>query len=53
MSLRIPLSTKLAVLKSARGIEPFPIRNLARPVLLTIQHKFERHWRSFRGSGPG
>jgi glycosyltransferase involved in cell wall biosynthesis len=54
MSLRIPWSTKLAILKGARKIDPYPISRLAHPIWLTIQHKVARHWRSRRPApAPG
>jgi glycosyltransferase involved in cell wall biosynthesis len=48
MSLRIPWRTKLAILKSARKIDPYPSRRLLRPAASTIRLKFLRHWHSRR-----
>lgn len=48
LSLRFPLNLKRKILKSAKGIDPHPLRRIAAPALLTLRLKFARHWRGLR-----
>jgi hypothetical protein len=48
MSLRLPIRTKLEILRQIRLVDPHPFRRVAHPAMLTIQRKFLRHWRALR-----
>jgi glycosyltransferase involved in cell wall biosynthesis len=49
MSARVPLRTKVAMLKTVKAIDPHPIRRVLRPALLTARLKIQRHWRATFG----
>lgn len=48
LSLRFPFDLKREILKSAKEIDPHPLRRIARPALLTLRLKFARHRRGLR-----
>jgi len=53
LSMEVPWRGKGEILRSARAIDPHPIRTAARPALATIQRKIQRHWRELRSTvGP-
>lgn len=51
LSFRFPLNLKQQILKSAKELDPHPLRKIARPALLTLKLKFARHWRGSQAIG--
>jgi glycosyltransferase involved in cell wall biosynthesis len=48
LSLRVPLSSKRAILDDVRAMDPYPLRRVLRPAVATARRKALRHWRQFR-----
>ena len=48
LSPRIPMKVKLETLRSAKAVDPHPVRRALRPALATVQRKILRHWRELR-----
>ena len=48
LSLRVPLSSKRAILDDVRAMDPYPLRRVLRPAVATAQRKVLRHWRQIR-----
>jgi glycosyltransferase involved in cell wall biosynthesis len=48
LSLRVPLSSKRAILDDVRAMDPYPLRRVLRPAVATARRKVLRHWRQIR-----
>jgi GT2 family glycosyltransferase len=48
LSLRVPLSSKRAILDEVRAIDPHPLHRVLRPAVATARRKVLRHWRQIR-----
>jgi glycosyltransferase involved in cell wall biosynthesis len=48
LSLRTPLALKRAIIRSARALDPHPIRRALGPSLLALRLKIRHHWRNLR-----
>jgi len=48
LSLRVPLSSKRAILDDVRTIDPYPLRRVLRPAIATARLKALRHWCQIR-----
>ena len=48
LSLRVPLSSKRAILDDVCALDPYPLRRVLRPAVATARRKILRHWRQIR-----
>jgi glycosyltransferase involved in cell wall biosynthesis len=52
LSMHVPWSVKIEILRRVRALDPRPLRRAMRPALAAVQRKILRHYRSLT-NGPG